>query len=254
MTDNGKDNPLEVLDKLPISSWPYPRIVVGIPMERSMSHADKVFYPFWSIAQQGLPIINMPYGRTDMVRNKFAITLLKSNYTHLLMLDIDHKHPRGIVQRLARWVIARPEVKVVGGLNFRRGQPFDPSCFLRGEDGFLYPPAEWAEGLIKVDVIGTGTILIAREVFELIEPPWFYNDYNRVWEDRWPGEDIGFSELCGANGIDLWVDTTTTSPHMIDHWVDENTFREYIRSEPERIKTREEFEERNEELARAKGK
>ena len=71
--------------------------------------------------------------------------------------------------------------------------------------------------------------------------------------DKWPGEDIGFSELCNAHDVDLWVDTTTTSPHMIDAWVDEHTFQEQLRSDPDRIKTREEFEERNEELARAKG-
>lgn len=213
-------------------------------MERAMSHADDVFYNFWAIASQGVPIIRMPYGRIDLTRNKMAIALLRTNYTHLLMLDIDHKHPPNIVQKLARWVIARPEVKVVGGLNFRRGEPFDPCCFLRGADGYIYPPAEWAKGLIKVDVVGTGSILISREVFEIIPPPWFFNKYDRVWEDEWPGEDISFSELCNENGIDLWVDTTTTSPHMIDTWVDEDIYREYMKENSGRVVTREEFERR----------
>lgn len=241
---------LEVLKKKPISSWPYPRIVVGIPQERAMGHADDVFYNFWAIAQQGLPIIKIPYGRIDVTRNKMAIALLRTNYTHLLMLDVDHKHPADIVQRLAGWVIVNPTIQVVGGLNFRRGSPFDPCCFLRGADGYLYPPVDWAEGLIKVDVIGTGSLLIAREVFELIEPPWFFNDYRQVWKDEWPGEDIAFSDLCTKHGIDLWVDTTTTSPHMIDAWIDENTYFEHLNQNADNVITREEFEARNEEERR----
>jgi hypothetical protein len=243
-----------ILSRRPISAWPYPRIIVGVPQERSMGHADEVFYNFWAIASQGVPIIKIPYGRIDLTRNKMAIALLKTNFTHLLMLDIDHMHPPDIVQRLAGWVIANPNIKVVGGMNFRRGEPYDPCCFLRGEDGGLYPPAaEWHEGLLKVDVIGTGSILIAKEVFEIIPPPWFFNYYDRVWEDEWPGEDISFSDLCTANGIDLYVDTTTTSPHMIDAWVDENTWAEYVKANPDMVVTMEEFERQNEKLARAKG-
>jgi hypothetical protein len=222
------EDPLKVLEIRPISSWPWPRIVGGVLMERAMGHADDVFFDFWSIAQQGLPLMKIPYGRTDVVRNRMAMELLKSNFTHLLMLDIDHKHLWSIVQRLARWVVADPKKLVVGGLNFRRGAPYDPCCFLEGADGKLYPPAEWEQGLIRMDAIGTGSVLISREVFERIPPPWFFNDYSRAWEDEWPGEDIGFSKLCRENGIELWVDTTTTSPHMIDAYVDESSFRQYL--------------------------
>lgn len=223
-----KPSPLDVLNIRPISHWPWPRIVGAVLQERSMSHSSAVFYDFWSIAQQGLPLMKMPYGRTDAVRNKLAIELLKTDFTHLLMLDIDHKHPWDIVQRFARWVLADPGKKVIGGLNFRRGAPYDPCCYIMGQDGKLYPPVEWEAGLIRVDAIGTGSILIAREVFETIPPPWFYNDYTRVWEDEWPGEDIGFSKLCREYGFEMWVDTTTTSPHLIDAAIDESSFREYL--------------------------
>lgn len=219
---------LEVLKQYPIQSWPWPRIVVGIPIERAMSHASQVFFPFMAIAAQGVPMMKFPYGRTDLVRNKMAMELLRSDFTHLLMLDFDHVHPQYIVQQLAKWVLLSPEVKVVGGLNFRRGAPFDPCAFIQGEDGKFYPPIEWGQGLVEVDQLGTGSILIAREVFEVLDPPWFFNSYDRVWEDAWPGEDIGFSNKCREKGIKLYVDTTTTSPHMIDAWVDESSYRQYV--------------------------
>jgi hypothetical protein len=213
----------------PIALWENVRPVLFVPLERTMAHANLTFPAFWRIAATGVPLMHQAYSRTDLVRNKAALRLLSSNYTHIVMLDIDHIHPGTIVHDLCKWVLMYPELKVVGGLNFRRGEPFDPCCFIKGTDGKYYPPIEWDDGLIKVDMIGTGSIIISREVFEQIEPPWFYNDYSKVMLDVWPGEDMGFSELCNKAGIDLWVDTTLTSPHLIDSAVDRSSFDEYIK-------------------------
>lgn len=245
---NGKkpsqEESLKVLEIWPIAAWPWPRVVAGILQERAMGHADDVFYDFWAIAQQGLPAMRMSYGRTDVVRNKMALELLKSDFTHILMLDIDHKHPWDIVQRLSKWILLDPSKMVIGGLNFRRGPGYDPCAYLLGNDGLLYPPSEWEKGLVQVDAIGTGSILIAREVFEQIPPPWFFNDYSRVWENAWPGEDIGFSKVCRENGIKLWMDTTVTSPHMIDAWVDESSYRQYLADHDAQVVSYEEFKAR----------
>ncbi|RPJ24411.1 MAG: glycosyltransferase family 2 protein [Planctomycetaceae bacterium] len=176
-------NNWEALRQQPVHAWEWPRIVVGVPMERTMAHADDVFFNFLAIAQNGVPFIKQNYTRTDVARNKMAMQLLQSDFTHLLMLDVDHIHPTDIVQRLARWVVADPGKQVIGGLNFRRGEPYEPCCFLIGPDGRYYAPAEWERGLVKVDIIGTGSILISREVFERMQPPWFYNIYDRVWEE-----------------------------------------------------------------------
>ena len=259
MTDNGKETTVEltkeqeraldILDKKPISAWPWPRIVVGVLQERAMSHADDVFYNFWAIAQQGTPIFPMPYTRTDIIRNQMAIRLLQSDYTHVLMLDIDHKHPPDIVQRLARWVLVEPEIQVVGGSNHRRSAPFDPCWGFNGPDeARYYPPVEWGQGILRVDILGTGSILIAREVFELIPPPWFAVDYSYVWKDTWPGEDIGFSKLCEQYGVKMYVDPTLTSPHMADAMITEDTYKDYLAANGEVEKvTYDKFVERNKE-------
>lgn len=210
------------------------RIVIGIPLERTIHQL--AFMSFLAIAQQGFPFIKMYYGRTDLVRNKMAEQVLKAgNYTHLLMLDADHIHPPHIVARLAGWVIKYPEVKVVGGLNFRRGEPYDPCAFILGEDGQYYPPVSWEQGLVKVDALGTGSILIAKEVFEAGPPPWFYNDYSKCSQDVWPGEDMGFADYCRQHGFDQWVDTTLNSPHIIDALVDESSFRLYLEDHPHQV-------------------
>jgi hypothetical protein len=207
-------------------SWPRP--ILGVLLERSISHADAVFYNFIGIAQLGIPFIKINHGRTDLVRNKMALHLLNSNFTHLVMLDIDHVHPVDIVHRLMGHVVRNPHIQVIGGLNFRRGIPYDPCAFIKGDDGRHYPMAEWEPGLIRVDALGTGSIAISREVFEKIEPPWFYNDYSRAMDDVWPGEDMGFAKKCEEAGIAQWVDTNLTSPHLIDAVVEENSYRTYI--------------------------
>lgn len=225
------------LRTLPIASWAYPRILLAIPMERSVPFASLTFSRFMEIAAQGVSFLKQDYTRTDLARNRFAIKLLESQYTHLLMLDLDHVHPVDIVQKLARWVLINPEIEIVGGLNFRRSEPYEPCCFFKdAENNRVNAPAQWTPGLMKVDYIGTGSILIAREVFEKLPPPWFRNIYDieANWADEWPGEDIGFSEACQKANINMYVDTTCTSPHIGERLIGEKTFRAYLEQHPEK--------------------
>jgi len=227
-----------VLSQMPIMNWEFPRILVTFLLERSISYADLVFPSIVQIAAQGPVILNMPYMRTDLARNRAAIELLKTDFTHLLMLDIDHVHPHDIIQRLARWVVSDPkQFQVVGGLNFRRSEPHDPCAYKKGEDYSMWT-IEWDKDttLMEVDRIGTGSILIAREVFETIPPPWFTNDYTQVWRDAWPGEDIGFSKLCNDYKIPIWVDCTVTSPHITPAVVDANSWEKWKANNPEMLR------------------
>lgn len=224
---------LGVLSTLPIASWDYPRILLGIPLERSMPYADTTFVNFMRIAAQGPHVIDKPHTRIDLIRNLMAVELLHSNFTHLLMLDADHKHPTDIIQRLAKWVVLFPQVRVVGGMNFRRRPPYDP-VMGRVSNGNDRPiPIRWEIGLTDQDEVGGASILIHRSVFEELEPPWFPNDYSRVWENVWPGEDMGFCKKCREAGIPIYVDTTTVSPHGTEELVDEGTFRNYIATFPQ---------------------
>lgn len=232
-------NRLDVLKQRPISEWSYPRVLVGIPLERSISFASKVFYPFMRIAMDRPAFVPESYGRTDVVRNKMVTKLLQSQFTHLLMLDVDHIHPSDIITRLAKWVLLDPDIKVVSGLNFRRGMPFDPVCRIYGEGVDPTEPTmivNWEQGLIKVDEVGGGSLLVHRSVFETLEPPWFYNVYDEVWANSWPGEDIGFSRKCAKAGIGLYVDTTTTSPHCTEGTITEDTFRRFLRDHPDEVR------------------
>ncbi len=117
------------------------RVVVAIPMERQIN--QQAFWSFIRIAQQGVPFFSLPYTRCDIARNSFAQDLLNSDHTHLLMLDSDHVHPTDIIQRLVRWVLEDSRRLVVGGLNFRRGEPYDACAYLKDDDDTIYTLTEW---------------------------------------------------------------------------------------------------------------
>lgn len=210
-------------------------IVLGIPMERTVP--SRAFISFMKIAEQGWHTLPHPYGRVDVQRNTMALAMLKhpANFSHILFLDLDHTHPIDIVQRLARWVYYDPKKLVVGGLNFRRGEPFDPCIFIEAPDGEFRPPLQWERGIGEVQAIGFGCILMSRKVFEILPGPWFQYVYQYFEDEIYPSEDIYFSTLCNVHGIKLWCDTTTTSPHLIDSIVDEDVFRHWIADHPQAV-------------------
>lgn len=206
---------------------PQMRVAVGIPMERTM--LQEAVFGFIGIFQQGWAFAQLPYTRNDVARHKLASFLLDSDYTHLLMLDSDHVHPPDIVQRLARWFQAYPDmVQVVGGLNFRRGEPYDPCAFVDPGDGQFHRLAEWGRGAVEVDALGTGSMMIARSVFEQLpeDAGWF--DYEYPNHTGWPGTDMTFSKRCREAGITLWCDTTCTSPHIGTMLIGEDTYRTFL--------------------------
>jgi glycosyltransferase involved in cell wall biosynthesis/GT2 family glycosyltransferase len=204
-------------------------IAVGIPMPETFRWES--FAWFWRIAMRGWPLCDIPYGPTDVNRHKISEALLKSKYTHILMLDADHQHLPDVVERHARWVLQDPKIEVVGGLHHRRGEPYDPCVYLLGPDRKLHAIAAWESGLMKVDALGAGTLLVSRKVFEKIPPPW-WAVYWDTDENKWVREDIYFSNLCLEHGIQMWCDTTAVSRHLIMSAVDTGTFLEFAKDHP----------------------
>ena len=199
------------------------KILCAVPMERTIQ--QEAFFGFIQLAVQGWAFCELPYTRNDIARYRFAQHLLESDYTHLLMMDSDHRHPKDIVQRLARWCIVYPQVEVVGALCFRRGEPYDPCAFI-WDNGHYRRLAVWAEGCFAVDALGTGAMLIDRKVFERLTPPYFEYHYEDL--EGFPGTDMTFARHCKEAGILQWVDTTTVSPHIGTNMIDGATYKRYL--------------------------
>jgi len=199
------------------------RPLLGIPCERTGTVNGETFMAFLRIARQGWDMVATDFGRIDVTRCRMAQALLDSDHTHLVMLDADHIHPPDTVRRLMRWALKdRDMYQVVGGLNYRRGEPYEALAFLREEGNRnYYTLADWPAGIAQVAVVGTGCICIDRRVFEALPAPWFAYHYPQKYTDdktfNWPTDDTHFAQACEQAGIPQWVDTTLTSPH--GRWV-----------------------------------
>ena len=197
-------------------------LMIGVPCERTVLY--DAFGMFLRIAQRNLPMIIGNCSIISLARDSITAAFLNSQHTHLLMLDSDMLHPADIHERLSRWLTHPGKPQIIGGLNFKRGHPFSPCAFMR-VDGSLLPLTQWPPGLIRVDAIGTGSILVAREVFEAIGQPWWPFSYDGP---ALVGEDLTFCKRAYEAGFEVWCDTTTTSPHLTQFTVSEPQFREWM--------------------------
>ncbi len=147
---------------------------------------------------QGIATVGASDGPVHIVRELLTRKFLEaSEFTHLLMLDTDHLHPDDIVERLTRWLSHEARPLVVSGLNYQRKEPYRPCAFMFGPDLEILPIIRWPEGLVRVDAVGAASLIVAREVFERLEPPWWQFVY---WgaQKRLVGEDIWF---CTPGGV-----------------------------------------------------
>jgi len=209
-------------------------VIIGMPLERALPSETE--YSRISFAQQGFAFCYLPYTRTDLARNTMARHLLEHpEFTHLLMLDVDHNHPPDTAARLIRHVQKDRGKWVVGGLNYRRGPPYEPNVYFLDKNKRPFAIPNMPRGLVRVHLLGTCAMLVAREAFERIPCPWFKYNYDRAEEYSFPSEDTWFGVQCLEHGVAQWCDTTCTSPHMSVEWVDKERFERYVNEHPEKV-------------------
>lgn len=126
------------------------------------------------------------------------------------------------------------DVPVVAALAFTSRKPITPVVYRstdtseRRVDGIPairrhFEPCDYLpDQLQRVDAVGSGVMLIKREVFERLEKPWFHS--------TGCGEDIFFTGLrCYSASIPVYVDTrakTIHKPVEVERWHDELLYRE----------------------------
>lgn len=204
-------------------------IAVYVPLPKA-GVVPEAFIHLWDIARRGYEHPPFVGGRTDANRNKVGQWMLQDaqkKFTHVVMLDADHLHREDIVERMARWVMQDRSRLVIGALNFRRTPPHDACLFQPDDEGKLHSMTTWRRGLVRTPLMGHGSLLVAREVFEQLEAPWWAYSYNYAAKGNYPAEDSYFCYNCVRHEIDLWCDTTITSPHLGTMFIDERVFHAY---------------------------
>ena len=203
--------------------------IVALPLERATSYSEIVATWMISLAQQGWAFIDPHYRRTDLARILYSYHLLDNpKFSHIVMLDMDHQHPKDIVYKLCRAVVEDPSRMVVSALTYRRGVPYEPIAWKLNEQGSYDAVTEWERGeVIEVDMCSPACTIISREVFENTDPPWWMYTYHPE-SMFFPSEDVHFARICRENGFKMVVDTRVESVHLSTAFINEDTFRGYM--------------------------
>lgn len=146
----------------------------------------------------------------DRSRNEIVRLMLDhpARFTHLLFLDSDMIFPQNTLQRLLDL-----DVPVAGGLYYQRVPPFAPIVFKRDAQGSYtsFKPADLKSPEQNVDALGTGCLLIRREVLEQLVYPWFAIQWQGSVQR---GEDLYFCELCHQAQIPVTLATDLIIGHV----------------------------------------
>lgn len=199
-------------------------ICIGIPCYDGKLHASffislMQFLMAGSTELTAPPRVNILYGESHVnrARNRIAKDFLDSDCTHLLFVDSD--------------IIFKPE-HITALL--KRDLPIVAGLYPKKEAG----PAQWVynalegakpddTGLLEVKFVGTGFMLIAREVFKkMIIPPIEYQDdsaakmgtmwnffHSAIWGNQWLSEDWWFCKEWRNMGGKIYADTTVLLGH-----------------------------------------
>ena len=151
-------------------------------------------------------------------RNKIVQRFLAhKEFDYLLMID-DDIVPLPTILNLADY-----QKDIIGALCFMYQQnKVLPVAFKRNRDG-LYNPiiAKDREGLLEVDAVGTGCVMLSRKVLEAVKAP-FLNEYDPDGIKTY-GLDINFCQKARKKGFKVFVHLD----YPCDHWQTMNLRRVY---------------------------
>jgi hypothetical protein len=184
-----------------------PRVVIALPLAtpwiywRTVAAILEMARPFPSdlMVFQGALV--------DRARNRLIEQMLDHPMepTHLFFLDADIVPASNTLVKLLA-----ADKPIVSGLYRRRLPPYEPMALLRRGHA-LRPIPVRGPRLRKVNVVGAGCLLIRREVFEKIAPPWFTSE----WTDKGHlSEDFSFCRKARQRGFEIYVDTKIRPLHL----------------------------------------
>jgi hypothetical protein len=175
----------------------------------------------------------------DDNREELVEAALAGKATHILFLDDDMRFPRGLLLRLLA------HNRDIVGVNYaKRVVETVPVAIERiSPDGkapraLLFPRSEpERDGLVPVEAVGFGAVLIRAGVFERLPRPWFMRYFNRERGQKM-GEDVDFCVEARKAGFEVLVDESLSREirhtgrfeYTLDHAV---ARRELEEKEPE---------------------
>ena len=201
------------------------KVTIAIPM--SWTH---VWSPFFlsclqmclrSAQDYQLAVYTSNTSLIDKMREVLGDEVLTTDPDYVLWLDADQLYPMETIVKLARHIDNGH--LVVGGITPDKHTSKPMVYRFLNDKGScaIDRNFEVDRGLVKVDAMGFGGIIMAADVLRKVKPPRF----PRTWDEAmqsFVGEDFGFYNKCREAGIEVWADTDLHYSHMVGTAVNVN--------------------------------
>lgn len=193
---------------------PLPHVFVAIPSARGFS-CNELFTTILHWCADKTVLVTIEFYQylqpIDNARNRAVEKFLEVGASHLFFVDDDIVPPHDCLRRLLRHKkrIVAPvcfSMKEFGGAYY----PYPVTTRGHGDEQEIH----CGEGLDWVDNIGTGAVLLRREVVEKLKKdgPLFRFEYDKNGIVTL-GEDYHFSRRARESGEDIWVDYSIHCKH-----------------------------------------
>lgn len=197
-----------------------PSVAVAIPMNFSL-HRDAVISHLNLVRRMRPDDITMLANETavvDYARNNIVAKFLDypPEIEYLLMIDDDIIVPPSVIERLTIF-----QQDIVSAVYYKKMHPFEPLAYMAldsPERASIYNlfgtkdtdyhtiDVPFDKGLMSVDGVGAGCLMVHRRVYEAMEPPWFKFEGS--------GEDLYFCRKAKALGFKIALDTSLHLGHI----------------------------------------
>ena len=198
------------------------KVLIGIPMYESIKTKSFATYTDFLVKMafsKKFSCHSMLNGGTylDQNRESIAQAAIDDNYDYLFFVDSDMIYRTDILDKLYE-----RHKDVIGAIySMRSGKEHGPAIYsyVKEKDTFQqYKHWPMNKGIIKVDGIGTGLLLIKVSALKKIPAPRFAylecETPDKEGNRRRLGEDLSFCKRCAKNGIRIYADTTLWTGHL----------------------------------------
>lgn len=206
-----------------VAYGPFPYAPVYTSHMRAIAYASRFYATGFVDGSAGmLSVYSTDRQYTHSAENLLVHRMLSEtpDATHMFMCEMDMVVPLDVIPKLM--ALDKP---IVSGLYFLRngeGQPclYVPAPITPALNKYAHTPVtmfptETPFKLAKAGGCpGLGCVLIRREVFEAILPPWFDLKENRPETSEGYGSDMFFYTRVREAGFEVWVDPTVRCAQM----------------------------------------
>jgi len=217
-------------------NWKEHRLCIGLCNHQDKNDTD-FFWSFQNIIKPDFYVVARGNDRIKSGSLNQVVRLAWQNKCDkVLLMDVDQVFPQTVIKSLLE-----RKLPIVSGSYYLKSYPHSPVAGWteRGErvnqNGVNWklnytPFPDNDDHLVEVDWCGVGCLMIDMDVFEKLQFPCFYDDWNWDLGTRKIGHDMLFCQDVKRAGYKIYVDTAVQCGHIGIQIVDKNWVDAYYES------------------------